>query len=469
MDPISALRLISLFGGIDKGGVHANDSQPQYNGPVDENVQVPIEGAEPHIDENVQVPIEPEPEPPIDETVQVPTSPYDEEVTVEREQPNPYEGSEGPIHSGLPKEGNDTYSRIKELYGPQEHRFSDRLYQMLDSMPTREKPSIWRRLLGGAVAGTTGDTDLGANVVDGAYRQKLADWKLGVDAAKTGATVENKNTDDARALALGMMTRETANSRLGISQDAQTLREEKFEQAKKEHEDLVKHRDRVYQLQKQALDNPNYKFLTSEDGEVVAFDTKSKEYYRTGVKAELLTWEEKQRIKLQGQIDLINERDRVHDQNELTDKDKSSSKADLDTQIKVRKYNRAQEYVRAHVKELGDYFTPGAPGTNDFEMDPPSSGAWYSRGPSKKDYDAFVAYVDAPDAGSKTTTSSKTSTVKTSSTAPAKSSLGQPPATIWVKRLSDGGELKIPFASKDRYIDSKKYVQIVGPSGKVDK
>jgi len=97
------------------------------------------------------------------------------------------------------QEPMDISTRMGELYQP-EHRATDRLMSMIDTMPQRKEPGIGRKILAGAAAfgGNPANVD---KALYGSYDRDLADWKEQLNPVVQAANFERYGNANERQIA----------------------------------------------------------------------------------------------------------------------------------------------------------------------------------------------------------------------------------------------------------------------------
>lgn len=337
--------------------------------------------------------------------------------------PNPYEGSEGPIHEGLPGTEKTDSQKLIEAMQPK-HRFSDRLYGLIDRLPVKDpNPSIKKRLLQGLFAGVTGDIEGSDRAVNGQYYRDLDRWKQELGATQIGVNAEDKEGDNMRLLAFGGLRNQNAEGALEIR------RAEHERKVEKDANELKVSQARL-ELQRAALKNPSYEFIQGQDEYIYGFDRKSNSYHKFDIKGKDLDFETRESIQLKNATILARRRSALQMEEDRAKERAKTSNPELATQRKVELYNRAHEYMSKHT-DMAKYVTLGAPGTNDFDIEVPAPEAWFNHGPEKEAYDAMVKFIfDEHGPSTPTTTPTTPTTSGTPNPNVKGAGIGQPPGKV---------------------------------------
>ncbi len=116
----------------------------------------------------------------------------------------------------IPEDNTDNYdvgARMNELYQP-EHEMSDRYAGLIDQMPVRQTPSVWKRLLASAISASQEDPEVGNKVLDAPYERGLKDWGMRLKATEPAANMERQNNTNMRAVANSIISQEQGSRRL---------------------------------------------------------------------------------------------------------------------------------------------------------------------------------------------------------------------------------------------------------------
>lgn len=185
----------------------------------------------------------------------------------QRPQPMDFGATTGDIPPTLPQSGaNDIASRMASLYTP-ETAASDRYNQLIGEYPQREKPGLWRTAASILTALGPGGHEMGMQVAEQPFRQKMEDWKTKIGPAGSAATLERHTNANERQMAY-----QTAS--IELRGEADKARAAKDEARTKIMED----RAQVYRLKSI---RPNVKFDFSGP-EVIMTDSTGK-IERTGI------------------------------------------------------------------------------------------------------------------------------------------------------------------------------------------
>lgn len=321
-------------------------------------------------------------------------------------------------------ESNDISSRMRQLYNP-ESSASDRLNKTIDEYPTHDNPSIMRRI-GASLAGVGYGPEAGQEILDSPFKEKLVDWKNKIQPIENAATLEKSNNTNERMAAHQIIADQ-------LSREAEQHRVEKNERDAKIKED----RAAVYRMK---AEDPNYKFdfkgptviRTDKQGNVLdtkistgsLSDTDKLEMSQTNALERIGATGEQNRqteetrqtgretLKEQGAWKIYNVPDETDPTkqkavqiNEYTGEVRpvkiqggvnkpsglgSQAKPELPSQTKTKRLNKVNQALIEH-PEWAKYIHKQ--GTNDFKIDPPSSGGMLSSGPDQVTHKAISDYI----------------------------------------------------------------------------
>ena len=128
------------------------------------------------------------------------------------------EPNANPIPSNMSPmdQNNDNYdagARMNELYQP-EHEMGDKYQSLIDQMPARQQPGVWKRLLASAISGATQDPDVGNSVLYAPYERDVRDWTTRLKAVEPAANLERQNNTNMRGIANQIVSQEQGSRRL---------------------------------------------------------------------------------------------------------------------------------------------------------------------------------------------------------------------------------------------------------------
>lgn len=309
--------------------------------------------------------------------------PMDEIPRPNIEQPN----IEQPEIADTGDEDTDSINNlITQSYKPRT-AFSEALTKSLGDMPTREQfgePGKWRKF-GGILAGLSGQPGSRDAFTNAKFYEAKGDWKDKIDTLMKGATEEDKYNINQRLLAQATGKYETDVGKL----ENQKIRTEAYAYDKK---------------------NPNLQKIVPKTGNVQLYNPKTGETKDTGIDVGGLSEEEKQKLRTGGKLEEIKARlegniklEGAKQTNRITNiglggeqaretKAAPSGMAGTPTQEKIQQYNNARQTLLEH-PEWKKFITLDVNGPNTFTIHEPSSGAFYSSGPSKSDYDKIVQSI----------------------------------------------------------------------------
>jgi hypothetical protein len=111
----------------------------------------------------------------------------------------------------------DEYIKLmKEMYHPQTTA-SDRLNQLINSVPQHEKPSLGRMLVGVA-GGLHGGYKESEEIMQAPYKQHMEEWKAQTTPAYQAAEVERQRNDAERTLTSNVISAKVAADKLKVSE-----------------------------------------------------------------------------------------------------------------------------------------------------------------------------------------------------------------------------------------------------------
>lgn len=135
-----------------------------------------------------------------------------------------------PIPTGSVTEtlnGNDddfnAEAMYNKLYQP-EHQNIDRLNQMIDQMPVRNKPGMLRKIFGGIAQGLGGGPEGRDEILYRPYYNQLADWQQRLKPVEASANIERQNNANERAGVTSMINSELGIRRINRQMEADKVR-----------------------------------------------------------------------------------------------------------------------------------------------------------------------------------------------------------------------------------------------------
>lgn len=277
---------------------------------------------------------------------------------------------------------NDTTNLIQQLYQPR-HDFSDRLINTVDEMPTRDQfhPSKWRQF-GAVLKGIGGQPGSYDEFKNRPFYQAEGDWKNKIDTLMKGANEEDRYNTNQRLLAQSSGRYELDTAKL----DNQKRRTDAYV-ADKMNPDLQKIVPNSGNIQ---LYNPKTGETTDTGIDVGRLDDKQKIALRSGAKLEEIKATIEGQTKLEGTKQANRETNiGLTGEEQRKTKQTAGSYAGSPTQEKVGQYNRARQFAIEN-PDLAKWIQLDSAGPNTFSIHTPSSGNFFSSGPSKEDYDKIV-------------------------------------------------------------------------------
>lgn len=297
-------------------------------------------------------------------------------------------------------------NRIEEIYSP-ETVMQEKMAQMIDQMPERNKPGFGRKLLA-SIVGMGGGPQTADKVLYGKYDRDLADWKNRFDPIRQAAIEERQGNVGERQYARDVMTNEAQNRRLDITEQNNLARQK-----------VAEDRAKIYDFK---VRNPNWRIVAVKGGNYVAIDPQNPANKAdTGVPTGTLSDAEAQALRVEGQEHLANVRGdiqsrhieergdvqeelvgvREKSQGRLIEKReqnlrgrpaKSTSAAGSPTQERTRIRNNAEKFMRDNPSLAKWIDTSGT----SVKITPPSSGGFFSRGgPTQEEYNRIKAGVES--------------------------------------------------------------------------
>lgn len=310
-------------------------------------------------------------------------------------------------------------NRMKEIYHP-ESAATDRFNELSSAYPDREKykPSWARAMMAALSAFGPGGHQMGMQVMDEPFNDKLTDWKNKIGPAQQAATNERYSNTNERSLAFQTVSNELRQHAL----DAK----EKMDETKSK---IAQQRADVYQFKSE---HPDLKIVITKGGNVQAINPKTGESHDTGIPTGSLTELDKMNLSQEHSLEQIGAKgvnasdletqrqtgreglaetrgwkiynvpdgkggQKAVQINEATGdvRDVQSggpvsspsgggTKGELPTQAKVRVANAARQLAVNH-PELAKFIKMGT--GNEFTITPPSDGGfWSSAGPTKEQH-----------------------------------------------------------------------------------
>lgn len=132
-----------------------------------------------------------------------------------------------PTELPQPDQGFDPIAVMNELYQP-ETAASERFQQLMGQYPERERPGFWRTAAAALSAFGPGGHEMGMQVLNQPYQDKLERWKSLIDPAEAAANLERYENVNRRQLATQGVAERRRDAQLKINEDKQALAELKF-------------------------------------------------------------------------------------------------------------------------------------------------------------------------------------------------------------------------------------------------
>lgn len=320
-------------------------------------------------------------------------------------------------------EGMDAGARMRELYQPQDDA-TRRFEQLISQYPQEQKPSLLRRI-GAMIVDYTKGQKAGQEFFDEPRNKAIQDWKNQISPAYQAATNERYANANERTLAYQQMSTELREKALQAKERNDIRRAEIYQQ-----------RADIYAFKTM---HPNFKFILPKGGNVMAMDPATGESHDTGIPTgslsridELNLTQENAlgQIAARGQQAQTLEGMRQSGREGIAEtrgwklgKDEETGKSILyneitgatkpvnanvtpaprpgasgaggiqPTQQRINSLNRATQLKNTR-PDLAEFIKIGAPGSNDFEITPPSTGGWFGgSGPTQEQYDEMSKFI----------------------------------------------------------------------------
>lgn len=306
----------------------------------------------------------------------------------------------GPVGGAM----GDIASRMKEIYTP-ETGATDRFNRMIEERPERNNPGMLRRIASIAAGILAGPEAFDMSMY-GNYNNKMRDWKEGLDPAYKAATLERQSNVNERTLAMQTISAQ-------LREDAQKAKEMNDTR----RADISQQRADVYEFKAK---NPNLRIdfsgpeviaidpqtgqrapITDLDGKPIQTGNMSeadklafqRETTMSGIAARGDEARTTQKEGHEQDMDEILARGKEARTTKSTPSGSATGKDELPTQTRVRQFNAARELYNSN-PELRPFIRLGNPGSNDFQITPPSEHRlWGKQGPSDEQYKQINAAI----------------------------------------------------------------------------
>ena len=327
---------------------------------------------------------------------------------------NQFDISQRDANEFLPPDEMDAGARMRELYQPDTDS-SDYFERLLRQYPEEQKPSLLRRI-GAMIVDYTKGHNAGQQFFEEPRRKAIEDWKNQISPAYQAATNERYSNANERTLAYNRIAME--------------LRE-KAQEAKERNDirnaEIRQQRADIYAFKAM---HPNYKFVLPKGGNIQALDPATGQSHDTGIPTGSLTELDKMNLSQENALEQIGARgtqaqtlegmrqggreqiaetrgwklgvDQKSGEsilyNEITGatkpvsgnrnitpvaKPSSGGASSTPTQQRVDIVNKAAQLKNTN-PELAEFIRIEG---NDVTITPPSSGGWFSSGPTREQYD----------------------------------------------------------------------------------
>lgn len=204
-----------------------------------------------------------------------------------------------------------TNNRMNELYTPQTE-FQDRYRSLLDQMPERNDPSIWRRLgalFHGGLGG--GNSQEQMKFLYAPYLRNLEDFDVKMKALEPGLNAERAGNINERQIASNILTNESTNRRLDIAAADQERKEREGEEKLRQNEEKIKIQRQRAETYRFRTENPNAEIREDASGNLIAINpqTKKVEYLLDDegqpIKGNSVSEFDKIKLQIQGRKEVI--------------------------------------------------------------------------------------------------------------------------------------------------------------------
>ena len=205
-------------------------------------------------------------------------------------QPSPYASPPSPELSPNSGQGEDELiNRIIEMYKPKD-TYMDQAAELLKTIPPREEPRMWRKIMGGVVGGLTRSIPAGREVIEGPYREKMADWAARFGPTSEIAKMEQSRNVNDRMMMGQILANEVARRRAGAyEQNVQS-------QIEKRQADIERDKSKL-ELQQWLAEHPEQKPIFAPDGFVYLLNERTGESVKTKVNHTEMSEFEKLRLQ----------------------------------------------------------------------------------------------------------------------------------------------------------------------------
>ena len=275
-----------------------------------------------------------------------------------------------------------------------EHVASDRVNAMLGNMPERQAPGALNRI-GSMMAGIAHGPNAQQAFLNAPYEREMSTFQDKFKPTLDAANLERFSNVNERTLRAQDLRQKNSDKTAELAGRKQTETERNNRESTRIREITAKASDFKAR-------NPNHVMKEDDNGFIVAVNPQdnSTEYLTdpqgNRIKSSELPEATKINMQIKGRLDAIAASGKEARITKAAPKAAGSGttakKDELPTQTRIRQFNKAREALNSH-PEWAKFIKIGAPGSNDFEIIPPSPGAWFNKGPSDTDYQTINEFV----------------------------------------------------------------------------
>jgi hypothetical protein len=263
-----------------------------------------------------------------------------------------------------PQQNPDDLSMQRQIslmnqFFPQNTASQDRFNSLLNAPPQMNTPSTARKLVAGLGSMgqynkqtgmfTGGGPEQAEKIMYEPYLRDLAQWKEQVGPNQQAATIENQANNINRQAGSTMVNAQVASERAAQQEEAARRRAEETNRHNQETEANARRKADIMDLKRS---DPTWKFETSADGTIYAFNEKNPtQKVNTGVKGTDLTDTQKALLGIMGQAYV----ETIRGQNQVTTKETPPGVAEKDPTGK-----QVTDQQQIAWKQMHDSSAPGS-------------------------------------------------------------------------------------------------------------
>jgi len=329
---------------------------------------------------------------------------------------------------------NDPVQRMRELYQP-DTRATDKLYEMLEQIPERNKPGLLRKIAASVAGLSSGGPKAADQMLYAPYYKQLQEFETKFKPTEAVAQQERLQNVNLRQIASSVLANEAAQRRLDIqSQDANTR---------------ARRADIYAKFTDWKMQNQDWDIVKTEGGNYMLINKTTGETKDSGIPTGTLDELQELNLNIQARKDIARIPRTVISSGTTTSV--TTPAPPTPNQEQIRRFNKALELYNSR-PDLRPYIQLD-PSTNAFEIAEPREGGFFRSGVPKDKIDEINRLILEQETPAPRTTTSQSNRTSTTGGAPSKPVIPVREPTPQPGRIiveKDGKRFSLPATQREQ-------------------